>query len=85
LPNDSLSALKVDRENVIVSAIKRSEDNKGIIIRLYETDGLDTEYAVSGKALPLPLSEKINAWSVDTWYLEDNSTEWQKVDFTEIR
>lgn len=85
LPNDSLSALKVDRENVIVSAIKRSEDNKGIIIRLYETDGLDTEYAVSGKALPLPLSKKINAWSVDTWYLEDNSTEWQKVDFTEIR
>lgn len=34
--------VSVDKENIIVSAIKRSEDNKGIVIRAYECDGKNT-------------------------------------------
>ncbi len=33
------SYMNVDRENIIIETVKRAEDNDGIIVRLYETNG----------------------------------------------
>ena len=38
MPAAEYSALNVDQNNVIVSALKRAEDGNGFIIRLYETN-----------------------------------------------
>jgi alpha-mannosidase len=39
----SASFLSVDRENIIVSVIKKAEDGDGLILRIYETAGYDTQ------------------------------------------
>lgn len=83
LPNDTLSGLTVDAENVVVSAIKRSEDNTGMIVRLYETDGKQTAFAVNGCVLSCPLTAQISPWTVQTWYCKDGSNLWQKMLMTE--
>lgn len=37
------SFISIDRKNIIVSVIKKSEDNKDIILRFYETSGYSTK------------------------------------------
>jgi hypothetical protein len=44
---ESLSFCQVDKSNIIILAIKKAEDNNGIIIRLNETEGLATEVSVT--------------------------------------
>ena len=44
---ESLSFCQVDKPNVIVLTLKKAEDGVGIIIRLDETEGLDTEVNVT--------------------------------------
>jgi len=44
---DSQSFIKVSAPNVLVSILKKSEDGKGIILRCYETDGLDTDVTIT--------------------------------------
>ena len=41
------SFLKVSPENVIVSALKKAEDEKGIIVRFYEACGKKTETTIN--------------------------------------
>lgn len=36
----SVSHLEVERDNVVVSAVKRAEDGKDLIVRCYETAGV---------------------------------------------
>lgn len=73
----------VDKENIIISAIKRSEDGKGTVIRAYETDGKETKVRLSGKLLPAPLTARFTPYSVNTYYLADGSNEWKEVLMTE--
>ena len=47
----TLSALSVDKENIIVTAIKPAEDGNGIILRIVETDGKPTTATVDISAL----------------------------------
>ena len=42
----SNSFLKVDQENLIVSAVKKAEDNDDLVIRCYETAGVATNGAI---------------------------------------
>ena len=42
----SFCGLSVSADNVSVSAIKKHEDTDGIIVRLYETDGKDTDFSL---------------------------------------
>jgi alpha-mannosidase len=44
---ESMSFCQVDKPNVILLAMKKAEDNDGIIIRLNETEGRDTEVTVT--------------------------------------
>ena len=68
---------------MIISAIKRSEDGKGTVVRVYETDGKDVEFTASGTLLKRPLTAKITKYSVDTYYLPDDGSAWRKVLLTE--
>jgi len=83
LNKDSLSGLTVDAPNVMLSAIKRSEDGTGTILRLYETDGREVTFHAEGCCLPAPLQAHINPWELQTWYCPDGSDRWQKVALTE--
>ena len=82
LPTD-FRGLTVSKDNVVLSALKRSEDGTGTVIRLYETDGVDTEVTVEGPMLPATLKTAIGHFAVDTYLLKDGETEWKKVLFTE--
>ena len=73
----------VDCDNMYVSAVKRSEDNTGLIVRIYETAGKATNFNINGDILPQPICDTITPWSVETYYLKDGETAWQKVLFTE--
>jgi len=42
LPNNA-SFLSVDEPNIVLAAVKRSEDGGAIIVRVYETDGCRTD------------------------------------------
>lgn len=83
LSADLFSGLTVSAPNVLISAVKRSEDNKGMVLRVYETDGRETEFTASGDMLPCTLTARISPWSVQTWLLEDGTTQWKPVLFTE--
>ena len=49
---ETMSFVTVDAKNIIVSAIKKADDDNNLIVRLYETSGLDTEVTV-GFARPI--------------------------------
>ena len=81
---ERMGTVSCDRENVVVSALKRSEDGSGTVLRIYETDGKKTEVTLSGAVLPAPLTAELGAFSVDTYYLKDGSDLWEKVLLTEF-
>ncbi len=80
---DKTEGIHVSCDNILVSALKRSEDGKGIILRAYETNGKATKVRISGEVLPYPLETEYSPYSVQTYYLEDGSEIWKKVLFTE--
>ena len=75
--------IKINQPNVLLSALKYSEDGSGLILRVYETDGKECEFQASGALLPVPLQTKITPWSVQTYYLENGSDTWKEVLLTE--
>ena len=78
------SCLSVSAPNVAVSAVKRSEDGSGLVLRLYETDGLKTPVTVSGALVRRPLTATLSPWSVRTFMLSDGAQEWKEVLLTEF-
>lgn len=80
---DSFRGIKCDRENVTVSALKFSEDGKGLVIRVYETEGKATSFNITGELLPSPLSAEITGSSVNTYYLANGGRIWKEVLLTE--
>ena len=83
LTEQTYEALNISRENIMLSACKRSEDGTGLILRLYETDGVETGVTVSGDLLPVPLEAVFTPFSVNTYYLRDGAAEWKEVLLTE--
>lgn len=79
----SLSGIEIDKENVILTALKGAEDGSGIIARISEICGKDCEVTLSGPVLPAKLTVKIGKWSTDTYLLRQNETEWMPVLYTE--
>ena len=45
------SALEIDRKNISISALKNSENNDGLVIRLTETSGIAVTATLSFKAI----------------------------------
>ena len=84
LSDKPFAGINIDKDNVILSAIKRSEDNTGLIVRVYEVTGKAVDFTVSGAVIPVALTSKITPWSVQTYYLADGATEWKEVLLTEF-
>ncbi len=82
--NDTYCGVNVEGSGVVVSAVKRAEDNSGTIIRAFETEGKNSEVIISGKILSKPLKALFEAHSVKTFYLSDNDDEWKEVLLTEF-
>lgn len=83
LKDPSYEGLHIDRENILLSALKRSEDGRGLVIRLYETEGAETAVRISGNLLPMALEARFTPYSVNTYYLADGGSAWKEVLFTE--
>lgn len=83
LSREPYSSLRISADNIMLSACKRSEDNTGLILRLYETDGRETDVTVSGDMLPVPLRVTFSPWSMRTYYLADQVEDWKEVLLTE--
>lgn len=81
---DAFRGLHCSADNVQISALKRSEDGNGTVIRLYETDGKQTACTVDGALLPQPLRTNMTPYSVNTYVLIDGETEWKEVLLTEF-
>ncbi len=77
------SGIMIDKNNIMLSAIKYSEDGEGIVIRAYETDGTPTTAVFSGELLPSRLVANFGAYSVNTYYYSIKTGEWKEVLFTE--
>jgi alpha-mannosidase len=43
---EQMGCIESDNENVIISAVKQKEDGEGIVLRMYEIDGEDTDASV---------------------------------------
>lgn len=80
---DSFAGVQCDCDNVTVSAIKFSEDGEGFVVRVYETDGRNTSFTLSGALLQAPLKADINGFGVNTYYIANGGKAWKEVLLTE--
>ena len=78
-----LEGLRIDQANIMLSACKRSEDDRGYILRLYEVDGKKTCAKVTGNLFPVPLQAEFAPYSVMTFFLKDGAEQWEEVLLTE--
>ncbi len=74
--------ITVGAENVVVSAVKVSEDGTGYVVRAYECDGKATETTLAISGLPA-LNASFGAYEVKTYFLKDGA--WEEVLFTEYK
>lgn len=81
---DAFRGVSSDANNVHISAVKRSEDGKGTVIRIYESEGRDTDVTICGELIEHHLKVRIGAYSMDTYYLADGESEWREVLTSEL-
>ncbi len=79
----STGGLAIDRDNLMLSACKMSEEGEGLVLRLYETEGRDTDFTVTGELLDVPLCAHIGANAVETYLLRSGADRWERVLLTE--
>ncbi len=72
--------IEVDAENLVVSAVKKSEDGTGYVVRAYECEGKTTTASIRIGDLPV-LTGNFGAYEVKTFFLKGEA--WQEVLFTE--
>ena len=72
--------IDVSAENLIVSAVKRSEDGTGYVVRAYECTGKATGATIRIGGLPA-LQANFGKYEVKTFFLKENV--WEEVLFTE--
>ena len=74
--------IEVDADNLVVSAVNRSEDGTGYVVRAYECEGRLTDATIRVGGLPI-LQASFGAYEVKTFFLKDNA--WEEVLFTEYQ
>lgn len=72
----------ISEENVVVSAMKKSEDGKGYVFRAYECEGKETRAEIDWKGVG-KLQAAFKPYEVKTWKIENG--EWEEVLFTEYK
>ena len=78
------SGICCDAPNVLVCALKPSEDGKGTVLRAYETDGKTAVATISGNLLPAPLQAEFTPYSIQTYYLPKDGEIWREILMTEL-
>lgn len=78
----TVSGLSRDSDNVIVSALKRAEDDSGWIIRAYECDGKLTECVIKVDMLKAEIKTVFHPYEIRTLLLSDDGG-WREVMLTE--
>ncbi|SFJ51120.1 alpha-mannosidase [Halobacillus dabanensis] len=68
------SFIKVDKENVVVSAMKKAEDNGDTIVRFYETNKQETEVTITLPALDRKFTTSIGACEIKTFRVPEDSS-----------
>ena len=77
--------LSCSAKNVMISALKRSEDGSGLVLRAYETDGCSGTVATfSGGLLSVPLTSEFSPYEIKTFINIDNTNIWKEVLLTEF-
>lgn len=76
--------IKCGANNVIVSALKKSEDGKGLVLRAYETDGKLITASFEGDLLGTRLSVDVAPYEIKTIYIDDETKEYKEVLLTEF-
>ncbi len=79
----SLAGIEVSCDNVVLAALKPSEDGEGTVARISEICGKDCSVTINGPVLGAPLNTKIGKWATDTYYLANGASTWKKVLLTE--
>lgn len=74
--------MSVSADNVTVSAVKRSEDGTGYVVRAYECDGKATRATISVNGLSA-LETQFSPYEVKTFFCKDGV--WEEVLFTEYK
>ncbi|MDN4072995.1 alpha-mannosidase [Fictibacillus terranigra] len=67
------SYVKVDAENIIVSALKKAEDNDDLIIRLYETNRIETEVEIHLPKLGRSFRTRFKSCEIKTFRIPKDS------------
>ncbi len=73
--------MEIGSENVLVSALKKSEDGRGYALRAYECDGKLTPTEIKIAWLP-PLKTTFSPYEIKTFVCVDGT--WQETLFTEL-
>lgn len=73
-----------ESNNVILSALKFSEDGSRLILCMHETDGKECEFRAACDVLPAPLQAQVTLWSVQTYYLKNGNDVWKEVLMTDF-
>ena len=78
----SSSGISVDKENIIISALKKSEDEKGYILRAYECEGRETSCRLEVYGVGVNTTV-FSPFEIKTYYITKDG-EWKETDFTEV-
>jgi alpha-mannosidase len=79
----TLSGISVGKENILVSALKKSEDGKGYILRVYECEGTATNTVIDIYGLGKQ-EISFTPYEVKTLYIESGK-DWEEVLFMEYK
>lgn len=71
--------IRVNKPNISVTCIKKQVNDEGIVLRCYETDGLDTDVHIS--LFDLDFDFRISHYAVKTFLLKEGKI--QEIDFVE--
>jgi len=74
--------IEVSAQNVVVSAVKRSEDGEGYVVRAYECDGKTTSATICVKGLDA-IDGQFAPHEVKTFFFKNGI--WEEVLFTEYQ
>lgn len=73
LPHD-YSYVEIENDNVIITCLKEAEDGDGIVIRLQETNGIDTNVDLDLKLINKKISLNIQAYKIMTIRILSDAT-----------
>ena len=74
--------VEVSAENLVISAVKKSEDGTGYVVRAYECDGMATTATIRVGNLPV-LEARFGGYEVKTFFLKGDA--WEEVLFPEYK